>query len=214
MIRRLAITLAALAGCTWGQPPAVRLTAVAPATLTRGVKAILTVTGEGFEPGVVLDFDDPARATVCGAFQVMLRQHGVVPAPAPIWLRRAWLISANELRARLEGDLITGSWDVVVVDPGGREAVLPEALTVTHCGASNAQCDDGEPCTYDPTFGAPENGLDKCTGNSSCGGTNKLPDEAECSYACTDGRSVPGSCQSGACVPAAGLCDPPVCTDP
>jgi hypothetical protein len=193
----------------------MEVTAVSPPTITRGVKTIVTVTGVGFEPDVVADFDDSGRSFVCGGLRVELRAPDLRPVPAPVQLWDARVVSSTELRVRLEGDAGVGSWDLVVIDAAGREATLGSALDVTNCGGLiNTACDDGEPCTYDEVFGTPANGLDKCTGNSSCGGTVQLQDQTVCLFACPTGDTVPGACLAGACRPGPGQCEPlPACTD-
>jgi hypothetical protein len=187
---------------------------VQPVILTRGVKAVITVTGAGFEPEVFVDFDDPDGAAVCLPLRVELRAPDVRPLPAPVPLRDAVLISGSELRARLDGDAGKAFWDVVVIDTAGREATLRGALDVSNCGGSNAPCDDGEPCTYDPTFGTAADGIDMCNGNSFCAGTTFVADGTPCSFACPAAGPVPGSCQVGRCTPAPGLCDPPPACSP
>jgi hypothetical protein len=213
MTWRAVIPLVALAaaGCTWGERPAMIVTGATPAEMTRGVKGLITVTGAGFMPDVAVDFDSPSRSSVCFDLRVELRTSGLPPVP----LRDARVISDDVVRAKLDGDAGKAAWDLVVVRGDGREATLRAALNVTNClGVVNTACDDGEPCTYDAAFGTPADGIDKCMGNSSCGGTAMLPDGAECDFACAVGGNVPGTCRSGACLPAAGTCDPPpACTD-
>ena len=216
MTWRAAIPLVALAagGCTWGEHAVVEVSAVSPTTITRGVKTIVTVTGVGFEPEVVADFDDPADSLACGGLRVELRAPELTPAPAPVQLRDARVVSPNELRARLEGDAGMALWDLVVIDAAGRETTLRGALDVTNCrGEVNTMCDDGEPCTYDAAFGTPDDGKDKCTGNASCGGMAQVGDGARCRFACAAGGTVDGTCLAGACRPEPGLCEPlPACT--
>lgn len=210
MRTRHAIALAALAasGCTWGPSTPVEVSSVGPVTVTRGVKTIVSVRGDGFLSDVVIDFDDPADSAACGRFRVELRAPDVNPVPPPVQLGEVWVASATELRARLEGDAGKATWDIVVIDEGGGEVTLPGAIDVTNCeGSLNTQCDDGEPCTYDPTFGTLEDGLDKCTGNSACVGSSHVADGTACLHACASGEAVGGSCRDGSCVPDPGLCD-------
>jgi hypothetical protein len=206
MSRSLAITLAALAGCTWGGAPSdLRVTEVTPAASVRGVTRNVVVRGTGFSPAVVVNFDDPASSRVCDGLRVELRTPGQPNIP----LERARVISTTELRGHLAGEAYANAlrtaWDVVVIGPDGSEAALPKAFRIDGCDAPAQPCDDGEPaCTS----------ADACTGAARCGGT-AAPDATNCSYACTDGRSVEGSCSAGACVPSAGLCDPlPACGTP
>lgn len=210
MTWRVAMPLVALAtgGCTWGEHPTLQVTSVSPVTTTRGVKTIVTVTGEGFAREVVVDLDKPARYSACTGLRVELRAPGQRPVPAPVPLRDAWAISPTTLRARLDGDAGKALWDVVVIDAAGGEVALPGALDVTNCGSANAACDDGEPCTFDPVFTP-----DQCTGNSACGGSMQYPDGSPCPFACVAGGTVAGSCNAGVCVPDPGLCEPPAaCT--
>jgi hypothetical protein len=208
MTWRAAISLIALAaaGCTWGGgPSALRLTQVIPEGSTRGVTRIVTVRGEGFSPSVVVDFDDPASSRVCASLRVELRAAGQPPIP----LERARFVSSTELRAHLGGEAYASAfraqWDVVVIGPEGMEATLPQAFRIDGCDTAAQPCDDGEPdCTS----------IDVCTGAARCGGT-AVADATPCAFECTDGTAFPGSCQQGACVPVAGLCDsPPACTAP
>jgi len=204
-----ALALLAASGCTWGEPPATVLIAASPSQLTRGVTAVLRVTGRDFVPPTVVDFDDPDRSTVCAAVRVELRATG----QATVALTEARLVSATELRARIPGDAAKDIWDVVVIDAAGREAAIGGALEVVNCPMTppNSACDDGEPCTFDATRD-PE---DRCTGAAVCAGEDWRADGTPCSYECTTGESVSGACGQGRCLPLPGLCTtPPICVTP
>jgi hypothetical protein len=216
MTWRAAIPLAAIAvaGCIWSEPGAPRPTGVSPTAVTRGQTVILSVSGEGFEPHVTVDFDDPGRSQACIPLRVELRAPGATPPPAPVPLHDLQFV-AGGLRGRMLGDAGKATWDVVVIDAEEREATLPAALVVSNCeGLINTACDDGEPCTFDSGFGTAANGMDKCTGNAACVGSSKAPDGASCDFDCTDGSVVPGACVAGACVPGPGSCDPPPACSP
>jgi hypothetical protein len=190
MRTRHAIALAALAasGCTWG--PEIWVTSLDPATVYRDESVIVTIRGEGFAPEVLLDFDDPARSSACGAYGVVLQSAGV----APVDLLDAVRMSEQELRARLPRGLAKDrTWDVVVVAPGGRTATLAGGLRVANC-AEGAPCDDGNPCTADAS------GLDYCTGASGCTSVTSLANGTSCTVECTSGALVSGTCQSQVCV--------------
>lgn len=207
MIRRAAMTLAALfaAGCTWREPPSIAVASVNPASTTRGVMTMVTVTGEGFEPSVFVDFDDPESSSVCGGYRVELRAAG----RTPVALSDARIVSSTEVRGRIIGDVGKALWDVVVIDPEGLEAALTGALDVLNCSPPNTPCDDLEPCTFDADLGD----SDRCNGSSFCEGMSHLPDDTSCAFACAAGGAVPGTCRAGVCVPAAGQCEPPpACT--
>jgi hypothetical protein len=205
MTWRAVIPLVALAaGCTWGgESPGLHLTQVIPGDSRRGVTLNLAVIGEGFSPSVVVDFDDPGGSSVCAGLTVELRAAGQPAIP----LARARLVSSTELRAHLGGDAyasaLRADWDVVVIGADGTEATLPKAFRIDGCDSPAQSCDDGEPiCTS----------ADVCTGAARCGGTPAV-DTTPCTFECTDGVGVPGSCLQGVCVPAPGRCDPPACTD-
>jgi hypothetical protein len=208
MTWRAAIPLAAfaVAGCSWGEAPVPRLDGVAPAKVLRGVKTIVSVTGDGFGADAdFVDFDDSDGGSVCSDLQVQVRY----PTRPSVTLVDAMVVGRNEIRGLLVGDLQPGDWDVAVVAGPGREAVLPAALRIENCAGSNVPCDDHDDCTFDAVFDP----MDRCTGSSRCEGVSSRPDDSPCAFACTDGETVAGSCTAGVCVTGPGSCDPPpVCS--
>lgn len=195
MSARSAMTLAAIAGCTWGEPPSPLVTGVTPGELVRGTTTVLSIQGERFEPALQVDFDDPAGSPTCADFRVELRAAG----KATVALEEVRHLSPAELRAHVPGSLDRADWDVVVVDPAGRAVSLPHGVKVEGC---EGPCDDGDPCTAG----------DACTGAAKCEGT-AVADSTPCDYPCASGAVVPGSCLGGACSPTPGFCDPiPPCS--
>jgi hypothetical protein len=192
MNARLAISLAALAGCSWGEPLVPEISAVTPEVVANDADAILVVHGAGFVPSVEVDFDDPARSEVASTFRVELRRGDAVPVP----LGDVTVVSPSDLRGRVPAGNSPGAWDVVVMAPGGDEVRLVGGLKVslTTCVESNGPCDDRNSCT------AP----DACQG-LTCQPGPSLPDGSSCEIICID-RTVTGACAAGACVPTGSGC--------
>jgi hypothetical protein len=88
-----------------GSPPAPAVTAVTPRSSPAGAATRLTVTGAGFRPGVTARLDD--------APLVELERSG-----------------ATTLRATVPGALAAGTYDLIVENPDGQAAILPEAFTL------------------------------------------------------------------------------------
>lgn len=192
MIWRLAMTLAALAGCTWGEPLVPAVSAVSPPVVANDADAILIISGSGFVPAVKVDFDDASRTRVSGAYGAELRRGTATPVP----LQEVTVVSSSDVRGRMPALTSPGDWDVVLIAPDGTEAKVPGALKVrvTTCVDSNGPCDDRNPCTSPDT----------CQG-FTCNPGPALADGTSCEVVCID-RSLHGSCVSGACVPSGEGC--------
>jgi hypothetical protein len=196
MIWRASIALAALAasGCSWGEPPFPAVTGVAPSSVEAGRAIVLTVGGEGFEPDVAVDFDDPAASKACVPFRVELRSasEGTVLLDGPVW------ISPSELRVQLGGGEPIGPWDVAIVDGRGREAVLPGAFTVRSC---SSECVDGNRCTRN----------DRCGTSGFCEPGTRDLDGTVCTLDCIAGGIPPiGRCSEGRCEVPVNACPTPL----
>ncbi|HSN90618.1 MAG TPA: PKD domain-containing protein [Anaeromyxobacteraceae bacterium] len=173
--------LAAAAACTCSTAPPPALQAVDPVESPDHLDAALRITGRHFAPETRIDFDDPARSRVDGAFRAAL-----VSGPTRIPLAGVTLLSGGEIQATLPAGAPVGTYDLEVVDPRGRVALLPGAFSVfvAECLAIQAPCDDGSLCTAD----------DVCLGWRCRGGTAVVcPPPAACQLA-------------GTCDPATGLC--------
>lgn len=192
MIRRLSMTLAALAGCTWGEPLAPVVSAVSPSVVANDRDAILIISGAGFVPSVTVDFDDPSRTLASSSFRAELRRGSATS----VALVDVTVVSPSDVRGWLPAATSPGEWDVVLIAPDGEEARLVGGLKVslTTCVTSNGTCDDRNPCT----------GPDPCQG-LTCQPGPRLPDGTPCEIVCID-RSLSGACASGACVTAGGGC--------
>lgn len=193
MNRRVAMTLAALAGCAWGEPLAPELSEVIPPVVANDQDSILVIRGAGFVPAVTVDFDEPSRSRVSSAFRAELRRGG-----PPVLLADVTVVSPTDLRGRFPADTPPGSWDVVVIAPDGEEVTLAAGLKVslTTCGdvPAGGVCDDRNPCT----------GPDTCQGNTCVSGP-AVTDGTPCAVTCID-RSIAGSCTSGVCLTGVAGC--------
>lgn len=201
MNARVAMTLAVVAGCTWGAPPAPTLVSVSPASAVAGTELIVTLTSEGLYSGAVVDFDAPGQSEVCEWYTVEFREPGGPTVP----LRDVVRVSETTLRGRLAPDADRALFDVVVVDALGRSSTLPFGFETIKCTPPNAACEDGNDCTVGDKCG----GVDRCTPGS------REVDGTPCTYPCTR-ELVPGTCLDGVCVPEDGACGPAPspCTPP
>lgn len=208
------LLLAGLAACTCQAGPGPVLGAVEPAKAATDVFTTLTVRGEHFRSRVKADFDSPGASQVDATFSLWL-----VAGSVRVPLTEVSLVSETVLSAaypELAAD--PGVYDLELLDPGGRRALLPGAFTVTtsKCGGltDGTLCDDGNACTSGETCQGGKcrkaTSTVTCTPGTDCvlravclrstGLCEQVPkrDGAACSdgNACT--RSA--SCLSGACV--------------
>jgi hypothetical protein len=196
MTWRASIALMALAasGCSWGEPPFPVVTGVTPLSVEAGRADVLTIGGEGFEPDVAVDFDDPAASRACVPLRVELRSASreTVSLAGPVW------ISPSQLRVRIDGSVAIGTWDAAVVDGRGREAVLPGAFTVRSC---SHECRDGNTCTTG----------DICGTSGFCEPGTRRADGYPCTLDCIAGGTPPsGFCSAGLCVVSVNACPTPL----
>ncbi len=140
----LALLAALASACTWAGPPSPSLDAITPATVPAGTATDVSVHGSGFAPAVQADLEDPASSTV-RPFALTL-----VLAEQRVALERVAFVSEHELSARVPPLVTPATFDLELVDPRGRVAVLPAAFTVDRvrgCGPDGTPCDDGNVCT-------------------------------------------------------------------
>ncbi len=208
----------ALAGCTCAEPPRPTLESITPGRVLAGAPAAFTVRGTGFAALVQADFDAPASSTVRADFALALVANG-----SRIALVDVTAVSDRELSAALPAGAAAGVYDLALVDPRGRSAVLNAAF-IAHeasCPQDGGPCDDGSACTRGETCvlgacGAPVSTvtcapLGVCRAAGSCDPATgacsdpPAPDGTPCDDedACTGGDA----CQGGAtCVPGARVC--------
>ncbi|HET8542249.1 MAG TPA: right-handed parallel beta-helix repeat-containing protein [Anaeromyxobacter sp.] len=161
----LALLAALSAGWTCAVPPPPALESIAPPGAIAGAAADVAVRGSGFAPWVQANFAHPEASTVRGEFALAL-----VRADLRIPLEQVAWVSERELSARVPPIATPGTYDLELVDPRGRAAVLPAAFAIDvapGCGPDGTPCDDGNACTAGDACGAGE-----CLpGPSVCGNT-------------------------------------------
>ncbi len=152
MKRRLhaVVLLSALASaCTCAGPSSPVIESISPARAPSGTATDVSVRGSGFAPAVQADLEDPARSTVGGAFALTF-----VLGNQRTPLERVAFVSEHELSARVPPLVTPASYDLELVDPHGRVALLPAAFKVAPfdgCGPDGTPCDDGDVCTAGDT---------------------------------------------------------------
>jgi len=217
MRRPTSILLVALAtsACTCQEPPAPAVTAVEPAQAPADVDTLLVVRGANLLPAVQADLDDPGRSQVDAGFVLEL----VGPAGERVALVSATLVSEGELRATLPGGASPETYDLRLVDPRGRAAVLEGALLVyvPDCAGDGTPCEDGDACTVGdvcqarlcrPGAAVACTALDACHLAGACDPGTGLcssplaPDGSACRSACAAGET----CQAGVCTLPPGGC--------
>ncbi len=208
------LLLAGLAACTCQAGPGPVLGAVEPAKAATDVFTTLTVRGEHFRSRVKADFDSPGASQVDATFSLWL-----VAGSVRVPLTEVSLVSETVLSAaypELAAD--PGVYDLELLDPGGRRALLPGAFTVTtsKCGGltDGTRCDDGNACTSGETCQG--GNCRKATSTVTCTPGTDCVLRAVClrstglceqvpkrdGAACSDGNACTrsASCLSGACV--------------
>ncbi len=187
------LTLAlAAAACTCQAPPAPVVTSVQPSGVPNDVNTLLTVRGANFLAAVKAEMDDPALSQVNATFALgLVRSDGT-----QVTLTGATLLSESEIQATVPAGASPGTYDLRLVDPEGRVAVLPSALLVYVPSCSNPLAPDGTPCND----GNLCTQVDTCQGGV-CVGSNPV--------VC----SVLDACHPGACDPGTGLCSNPPAPD-
>jgi len=169
-----------------------------PQNVLAGTNLAFNVSGTDADNGDVITLNDaglPAGATMTPALPTN------ATAPTAVSSNFSWTPTLAQVGAYIVQYSVT--------DQGGQQALCPVTINVT---CSQAQCDDGNPCTDDV-----------CTPNG-CVHTNNT---APCSdgNACTQNDTCSGgSCQSGALITCAaldqchipGVCNPAngVCSNP
>jgi hypothetical protein len=209
----LAILAAAASGCTCSTAPGPEILAVYPSETPDHLDATLRIVGTGFAAEVRADFDDPGGSQVDGTFRAAL-----VAGEARIELGGVALVSGEEIRATLPSGAALGTYDLEVLDPRGRTALLPGALEVfeAECLENGAPCEDADLCTAgDECLGfrcRPGEPV-TCTPTDACHVAACDPDTGCSEQPAEDGTpcSVSGcpagdSCQGGVCTPVPGGC--------
>ncbi|HEY6106992.1 MAG TPA: hypothetical protein VIV59_13490 [Anaeromyxobacteraceae bacterium] len=186
MRRPASFLLLAASACTCQELPDPVITAVQPAEAQEGAGTALTVRGAHFFPAVKVDLDAPARSRVDATFALELVQHG----GGRFALVGPTLVSDEEIQATLPGSAVPATYDLHLVDPRGRAAVLKDALLV-YCAGDGNPCDDGNPCTVGDT----------CQGRLCLPGA-PAPNGTPCRATCTAGEI----CQAGVCTLPPGGC--------
>ncbi|HEX9051974.1 MAG TPA: right-handed parallel beta-helix repeat-containing protein [Anaeromyxobacter sp.] len=149
--RREAIALlsALASACTISGPPAPVIEAISPAETHANTATDVSVRGRGFAPEIQADLEDPESSTPRAAFALTL-----LLADERIPLENVAFVSEHELSARVPPLATPAVYDLELVDPRGRVAMLPAAFTVdpgSGCGPDGTPCDDGNVCTQGDT---------------------------------------------------------------
>lgn len=128
MTRPVAILLLSLAAsaCTCQEPPVPVVTSVEPALAANAVDTALVIRGANFLPSVKANLDDPGRSQVSSTFALEL----VGSNDERVTLAGPTLVSEVEIRATLLAGAPPKFYDLHLVDPGGRVAVLVRAIRV------------------------------------------------------------------------------------
>jgi hypothetical protein len=210
----LSFLSAAAAACTCSTAPGPVLVEVEPDDAPGHLDVALRIAGYGFAPAVQADFDDPARSQVDGTFEAAL-----VDGPIRIALTDVSLLSEEEIGATLPAGSPPGEYDLEVVDPRGRIALLPSAFEIfaAECFENQTPCEDGDLCTIGDVClgwrcraGDPVTcrAADACRVAGTCDPTTGLCSDpnAEDGTPCSVSCPVGDTCQAGVCTPAVGGC--------
>ena len=218
------LLLAGLAACTCQRAPSPVLEAVEPSQARTDAYAALTIRGEHFLSRVRVDFDAPGDSQVEGAFSLWL-----VAGDVRVPLAEVSLVSERELSAAIEErSAEPGVYDLELLDPRGRRALLPQAFTVTpsdcRSWVDDTPCDDGDACTagetcqggtcQDPTSVVTCAPSSDCVAVAFCRRSTGLCVEItkDDGASCSDGNActLSAKCLAGACTRTALVtCAPP-----
>jgi hypothetical protein len=185
------LLLALAASCTSQDLPPPVVSAVDPPAVPNASSSAVTVLGRNFAAEVTVDFDDPGQSQVDAVFDLTI----VHPNGRRFLLEDVTLVSSTEILATVPAGLSPQTYDLLLVDPRGGAAVLPDALQIYQgdCTKDDNLCASGNPCTIN----------DYCQGHR-CVGT-AVADGTPCQLVCT----VPvETCQAGACTLPPGGCPP------
>jgi hypothetical protein len=150
----LLLPLLWLAACTCLGTPAPVLGSIEPTRTRTDIFTALAIRGENFRAQVKVDFDSPGDSEVNGAFELWL-----VAGDVRVPLAEVSLVSDTELSAQYLGLAADpGVYDLELLDPRGRRALLPKAFTITNSGCRGEK--DGTPCVDG----------DRCTSGETCQG--------------------------------------------
>lgn len=114
-----AAALLALAGCFDRFPQAPQIEAIHPRAAFEGNATVISVTGS-FPPAVHASYRDPRRSGLDTGYALWLRD---VPLSDVQY-------TDTTLTAVAPSDLVPGSYDVVAIDPAGRQAILAGGFVV------------------------------------------------------------------------------------
>ncbi|MFC1611835.1 SUMF1/EgtB/PvdO family nonheme iron enzyme [Myxococcota bacterium] len=131
------------AACT-REPPTPALQSVEPNPLSNARDTEIIVRGRHFYAEVKANTDTPRESEVNATFELSLVETDTVE------LQDVRLVSETELRAIVLAGLPVGDFLLHLRDPRGREATLPEALTVFSESQQRRPCETSSDCAGDP----------------------------------------------------------------
>ena len=132
------LSVALLVGCL-PKPAEPSLLEVTPTVMDTALGGAVELVGSGLVPAATLDFDHPSKsvvpAVVVSAY--LRNDQGRVDLLEVTW------VDAEHVTGRVAAPVAGGAYDVVLVEPKGRELVLPQALTVLDCAEVDCPLADG-----------------------------------------------------------------------
>ena len=152
------------------KPPEPSLKAVEPPSFDGNLGTDLALLAEGLIPPTTLDFDQPAKSTtpppVVSAF--------IEAGGQRLDLLDVLWVDATRVTGRLAGPVAAGVYDVHLVEPRGRELVLPAALEALDCADVDCVLPDGGmggvvTCTTMSYRDRDGDGFGSGTGRTVCG---------------------------------------------
>lgn len=183
------LLLALAASCTSSDLPPPVVSAVDPPAVPNASSSAVTVLGRNFAAEVTVDFDDPGQSQVDAVFDLTI----VHPDGRRFSLQNVSLVSSTQILATVPASLSPQTYDLLLVDPRGGAAVLPDALQIYQGDCTKddySPCVSGNPCTT----------VDTCLGHK-CVGT-AVADGTPCQLVCAAGET----CQAGVCTLPPGGC--------
>ena len=121
------------------KPAEPTLLEVKPRVVDASRGGAVTLVGSGFLPAATLDFDHPDRSAV----QAATVSAFVVAGDARVDLVDVSWVDATQVIARVANPAPLGVYDVHLIEPRGRELVLPQALAIVDCSEVDCPTTDG-----------------------------------------------------------------------
>jgi hypothetical protein len=137
-----------VASCADPKPTGPQPQSVIPDTGTQSRETSIQIIGSNFRPLIHANYDDVSSSNICTTFVARLGDHP---------LNDVRYVGTTELTATVPAGLEPGTYDLIVIDPAGRQGLLENAFSVPG-DEQDAGPLDGLPVDGLPADGLPDEG--------------------------------------------------------